>query len=64
MKGYTALLYGATGTFGQDLVELLLNSDKWKKVIVIVRRELEEWKNHSNRKKLQVECLKDMDELL
>ena len=61
MKGYTALLYGATGTFGQDLVELLLNSDKWKKVIV-VKRVLEEWKNHSNRKKLQVESLKDMNE--
>jgi oxidoreductase len=64
MSAYTALLYGATGAIGQDLVKILLNSDKWKKVIVVVRREIDDWKNHPNKSKLQVECLKDMDELL
>lgn len=36
-KGLTALIYGSTGAVGQQLVDHLLNSMKWVRVIVVVR---------------------------
>lgn len=42
-QSYTALIYGSTGAVGKELVEHLLNSSKWKKVIVVVRNPLKEW---------------------
>lgn len=70
-KGYSALIYGATGAVGrvniliiQELVQELLNSPKWATVHLVVRRELEEWANHPNKSKLQVELLQDMDQIL
>jgi uncharacterized protein YbjT (DUF2867 family) len=37
-KGYSALIYGATGAVGRELVQELLNSPKWDTVHVVVRR--------------------------
>jgi hypothetical protein len=50
--------------FIKVLVQYLLTSELWTKIIVVVRRELEEWKNHPKKDKLVVELLNDMDKLL
>lgn len=42
-ESYTALIYGSTGAVGRELVNHLLKSPKWKKIIVVVRNPLKEW---------------------
>ena len=39
----TALLAGATGLIGSQLLPLLLNSERYDKVIVVGRRALVHW---------------------
>lgn len=41
MENKTALVFGATGLIGSHLLEVLLRSDEYKKVISISRRRLE-----------------------
>jgi NAD dependent epimerase/dehydratase family enzyme len=53
-ESFTALIYGSTGAVGRELVAHLLNSPKWRKVIVIVRNPLAEWETHPKKSKLQV----------
>ena len=37
----TALIAGYTGLVGRDLLDLLLNSDKYEKVIAVGRRKID-----------------------
>ena len=38
-------------------------SDKWSKVSVIVRRELDDWKNINGKEKLDIIKVESLDEL-
>lgn len=42
-----ALIIGSTGGIGRELVKELLKSKNWSEVHVVVRRELEAWKELS-----------------
>ncbi|KAL4474201.1 hypothetical protein ABPG72_001740 [Tetrahymena utriculariae] len=46
-----ALIIGSTGGIGRELVKELLQSNQWGEVHVLVRRELEAWKNLSQEQK-------------
>lgn len=47
-----AVVFGGTGAVGQNLVSLLVNSPQWAKVLCIVRREPDNWKELKNNGKL------------
>jgi len=41
VKGLRAVVIGATGSVGRDLVDILLGSDKYSLVVVPVRRTID-----------------------
>ena len=41
MAGKTALIAGATGLIGKELLKLLLNGSEYDKVVAMVRRSIE-----------------------
>ena len=50
---------------GRELVKELINSKKWSKVTVVVRRKLEEWEqfNDNEKAKLEIICKESLDSL-
>lgn len=42
-QGLKAIVLGASGAVGRDLVLELLKSQKWSQITVLVRKKLEEW---------------------
>ena len=70
-KGLKAVIFGATGASGQVLstslqvlTKLLIESDKWAKILCVVRKPLEEWKKIDTHGKLDLQIEPDMDRLL
>ena len=53
-----AVVIGATGSSGRDLVDLLLNSDEYSTVVVVVRRTIDRWDNLSKGKLQKLKILK------
>ena len=51
-KGFSAAIIGATGGVGEQLTRLLVNDPQCKKVTVLVRKPLEEWKDEEYKSKL------------
>lgn len=67
-KEFNALIFGATGLVGFELVKLLLSNPNWASTTIITRRVLDEWKNLDSNlaKKLTIvhrETIEDMDQL-
>lgn len=64
-KPKKALMIGATGATGRELVELLLKSKDWGKVTVFVRRTIERWENFTDeeKQKFNIITIKDLEEL-
>jgi len=62
-KKYKALIIGATGACGRELVSELLRSQNWEKVSVVVRRSLEEWDELEGKEKLEAVNVESLDEL-
>jgi len=60
-----ALILGASGASGRELVKELVSSQKWSEVSVIVRRVLDEWKNLpvDQAQKLKIITTANLDEL-
>lgn len=60
-----ALLIGGTGATGRELVDLLLKSNKWSDVSVIVRNPIDRWEKYTPemKNKLQVIKVSSLDEL-
>ena len=59
--GMKALIFGATGATGSELVCMLLASPNWAKVHCVARRGLDEWESLPGKEKLELERV-DMDE--
>lgn len=62
--GLKAVVFGATGAVGRTLVPQLIESNKWSKILCVVRSEPEEWKKYQSTNKFQIQIEKDMDKLL
>lgn len=62
-----ALIIGATGAVGRDLVGELLSSPQWKKVVTISRRPLDElppcYKDSADLAKLEQKIVPNLDEV-
>ncbi|KAM3143761.1 hypothetical protein pb186bvf_004037, partial [Paramecium bursaria] len=63
--GLKALIIGATGAIGRELITELIASPKWSEINVIVRRQLPQWQLYDPvlQKKLKVIQVENMDEL-
>lgn len=48
---------------GKTLVPQLVESNKWSKILCVVRNTPEEWKKYENGGKLEVQTEKDMDRI-
>ena len=42
---YKAIIIGASGAIGRELILTLLSSKKYSKITIPVRRTIEEWEN-------------------
>jgi len=64
-QGLKAVILGASGATGRELVKELLASQKWSEVSVIVRRVLDEWKTFppEQAQKLKLITVSNLDEL-
>lgn len=64
-QGLKALILGASGASGRDLVHELISSPNWSEVTVIVRRVLDEWKKlpENQAEKLKIITSTNLDEL-
>ena len=58
IKGLRAIVIGATGSVGRDLVDILLGSDKYSLVVVPVRRTIDRWENLSKEKSDKLKIIK------
>lgn len=56
-KIYHALVIGATGATGRELVDHLLKSEFYSTVTVLARRELEKWKNLPEEQSKKLKCI-------
>jgi len=61
VKGLRAVVIGATGSVGRDLVDILLGSDKYSLVVVPVRRTIDRWENLSKEKSDKLKIIKIED---
>ena len=49
MSTFKALIFGASGAVGRELVDYLINSNNYQKISIIVRRKIDRWeKTNSN----------------
>lgn len=62
-SGLKAVVFGATGAIGKTLTLQLAESNKWSKVLCVVRNQPEEWNKYINAGKLEVQIEKDMDKI-
>lgn len=64
--GYNVIVIGATGACGRELVDELLESPYYSKIVIPVRRQIDRWENLPEQKKskLLVKIVKDLDFLL
>ena len=66
-----AIVIGATGAVGRELVDYLLNNENYKKVTIIVRRMITRWVDLPEEKKNKLniievdslDCLSDIDQI-
>ena len=63
MSGFKAIIFGATGAVGRELVEYLLNSDDYTLITLIVRRKIERWEKLES-KKLNIIIVESLDFLI
>ncbi|CAD8056090.1 unnamed protein product [Paramecium primaurelia] len=59
--GLRAVILGASGAVGRELVVELTNSPKWTEVAVIVRRKLDQWDTLPNKHKLKITQVDNLD---
>ncbi len=57
-----AIIIGSTGATGRELVRLMLKSEKWDTITIVVRRKLPEWENIDSNKLIII--LKDNLDIL
>jgi N-acetyl-gamma-glutamylphosphate reductase len=58
---FNALVIGATGATGRDVISVLLRSQEWQNVYVISRRALPDWDDFSSNNKLKLIICKDFE---
>ncbi len=63
---YKAIIIGASGAIGRELILILLSSKKYSKITIPVRRTIEEWENleENDKKKLNIIKVENLDFLL
>ena len=63
---YKAIIIGASGAIGRELILTLLSSKKYSKITIPVRRTIEEWENleENDKKKLNIIKVENLDFLL
>ena len=54
MSNLKALVFGATGAVGRELVDYLLNSNEYSKVAIIVRRKIDSWEKADSNKLITI----------
>lgn len=57
-----ALIFGATGAVGRELVKHLANNNRWGEIVCVVRQELPEWEPIKNR--LRIVRVDNLDSLV
>mmetsp|Transcript_12364 Transcript_12364/g.14205 ORF Transcript_12364/g.14205 Transcript_12364/m.14205 type:complete len:247 (-) Transcript_12364:102-842(-) len=64
-KGLKALVFGASGATGREVVSELLASPAWEQVTVVVRRKIDRWENlpEDQAKKLNITYCEDFGQL-
>lgn len=62
-KKLTAIVIGATGAVGRELVDLLLKSQYYSNVTILARRKIERWSKLSQEenKKLKIILIDSLD---
>ncbi|ORY72463.1 hypothetical protein LY90DRAFT_699942 [Neocallimastix californiae] len=63
MASFKALVFGASGAVGRELVDNLINSNDYSKVSIIVRRKIEKWENQPS-EKLNIIIVESLDFLI
>ena len=60
---YNAIIIGATGAIGRELILQLLSSKKYSKITIPVRRTIEEWDllNENEKKILNIVKIDSLD---
>lgn len=62
-SGFKAVIIGASGAVGRELVQELCKSPKWSKIHLIVRRQLDAWKTIEGYEKLSYQKMDTFDPL-
>ena len=57
-KKYNAIIIGATGAVGRELIDILLESNKYSNITIFVRRIIDRWVNLSEDKKNILKIIK------
>ena len=57
-KKINAIIIGATGAVGRELVDYLLMNDNYGKVTIFVRRVIDRWEKLPEEKKTEIKCNK------
>ena len=63
MSSFKAIVFGASGAVGRELVDYLLKSNDYSVITIIVRRKIERWEN-SNPDKLKIKLVENFDFLI
>ena len=63
MSSFKALIFGASGAVGRELVDYLLNSNDYSKITLITRRKIERWEK-INTEKLNIILVESLDFLI
>lgn len=56
-KELHGIVLGATGATGRELVELLLSSDKWTSITIVIRRKIDRWNNLADKQKNKLKII-------
>jgi len=57
-KKYNAIIIGATGAVGRELIDILLESNKYSNIAIFVRRIIDRWVNLPEDKKNILKIIK------
>ena len=63
MVNFKALIFGASGAVGRELVDYLLNSNDYSIITIIVRRKIDRWEK-ANLSKLNIILVESLDFLI
>ena len=56
-KDLKAVIIGSTGAIGKEVINYMLSSNNWSKILIVCRKKLLEWDNLPSNKKLKIEII-------